>query len=114
MRRSAPRHLAVALDRLIQSAAPATVLARVQAVWPDVVGAAVAAEATPTSERAGRLTVTCRSATWANELALIGPDLVKRLNDALEPAGPGPLRELRAHTARVGEGVPAPPGAGFP
>ena len=114
MRRSAPRHLAMALDRLAQGAAPATVLARVQAVWPEVVGAAIAAEAVPTAERAGSLTVTCRTATWANELALIGPDFVKRLNDVLAPGGPGPLRELRPRAARAGEGLPGTPGARFP
>lgn len=114
MRRSAPRHLGTALGHLTQSAAPATVLARVQSVWPEVVGAAVAAEAAPTGERGGSLTVTCRSATWAHELALIGPDLVQRLNDVLGPSGRGPLRELRPRTARAGEGLPGPPGVRFP
>jgi predicted nucleic acid-binding Zn ribbon protein len=37
--------------------------------------ASVAAEAEPLSERAGTLTVTCRSAVWASELQLLAPDL---------------------------------------
>ena len=58
----------------------------------------MAAEAEPVAERAGRLTVSCRSATWAQELSLLAPELVQRLNAALEPAGPGPLKELRVRT----------------
>jgi predicted nucleic acid-binding Zn ribbon protein len=76
------------------------VLARVQADWPRVAGEAVAAEAEPVAERGGVLTVSCRSATWAHELSLLGPDLVERLNAALDPGGQGPLRELRTRTAR--------------
>lgn len=114
MRRPAPRHLALALERLTQDAAPATVLARVQAIWPEVVGEAVAAEATPTAERAGRLTVTCRSAGWAHELALAGPDFVQRLNEALGPSGSAPLRELSTRAGRAGQGLPRGPGRRFP
>jgi predicted nucleic acid-binding Zn ribbon protein len=114
VRRAAPRHLGLALERLSQDAAPATVLARVQAIWPEVVGEAVAAEAMPTAERAGRLTVTCRSAGWAHELALAGPDFVQRLNKALEPSGSGPLRELAPRAGRAGEGAAGPAAPRFP
>ena len=108
MRRRAPRPLHLALDAFAVEAAPATVLARVQAAWPRVAGEAVAAEAEPVAERAGTVTVTCRSATWAHELSLVGPDVIRRLNAALDPSGPGPLRELRVRTARP----TAPPGGG--
>ena len=114
MRRAGPRHLTFALDRLTQVAAPATVLARVQAVWPEVVGPAVAAEASPTAERAGKLTVTCRSAAWAQELSLAGPEFVQRLNEALEPGGQGPLRELRPRAAGAGQTRPGGRGTRFP
>jgi predicted nucleic acid-binding Zn ribbon protein len=77
-----------------------TLLARVQAAWPAVVGHAVAAEGEPVAERAGAVTVACRSSVWAHELKLLAPDIVARLNDALEPGGRGPLRQLRFRTGR--------------
>ena len=96
MRRTGPRPIAAALGRLSERLAPETTLAAVQAVWADVAGAAVAAEAQPVSEHAGVLTVTCRSAVWAQELGLLAPDLLASLNAALATAeAPGPLRELR-------------------
>ena len=97
MRRVAPRRLDAALAALSAELAPATTLARVQARWPDAVGEAIAAEAEPISERDGVLTVACRSAVWAQELDLMAPDLVARLNELLEaPQGPPPVRGLRA------------------
>ena len=82
-RRRAPRPASLAVGALADRLAPATVLAEVQRVWPSVAGPAIAAEATPTGERGGTLTITCRSAVWAQELDLMGPDLVARLNVAL-------------------------------
>jgi predicted nucleic acid-binding Zn ribbon protein len=63
---------------------PATPLAAVQRVWGDVVGELIAGEAQPVAERRGVVTVSCRSAVWAQELDLLGADLVARLNAALE------------------------------
>ena len=83
MRRAAPRPLARALERIEPSLAPATTLARVQAVWAEVAGPAVAGEAEPVAESGGRVSVTCRSAVWAQELDLLATDLVERLNEAL-------------------------------
>jgi predicted nucleic acid-binding Zn ribbon protein len=100
VRRRAPRPLAAALGRLGHDAAPATLLARVQASWPEAVGRAIAAEAQPVGERGGTVTVVCRSATWANELELLGPELLERLNAALGEGGAKPLTKLRA---KVGE-----------
>jgi predicted nucleic acid-binding Zn ribbon protein len=75
---------------------PATPLAAVQRAWGEAVGDVVAGEAQPISERAGVVTVACRSAVWAQELDLMAPDVIERLNQA---AG-GPLvRGLRC-TAR--------------
>ena len=45
MRRHSPRPLSVALERLAGQLAPATPLARVQLVWAEAVGDAVAREA---------------------------------------------------------------------
>jgi predicted nucleic acid-binding Zn ribbon protein len=81
--RHAPRPLSVAMSALTDRLAPQTTLADVQRVWPAAVGAGVAREATPAAERGGVLTVVCRSSVWAQELDLMGPELVARLNEAL-------------------------------
>jgi predicted nucleic acid-binding Zn ribbon protein len=71
------------LKEAVADAAPDTLLARVQACWPGVAGAAIAAEATPSAEREGTVTVDCSASVWAQELALLAPDLVAGLNAAL-------------------------------
>ena len=97
MRRRAPRPLATALEALTASLAPATVLASVQGVWAATVGDAIAAHATPVGERAGVLEVSCDESVWAAELELMGPDLIDRLNAALDrPA----LTAMRCRTDR--------------
>jgi predicted nucleic acid-binding Zn ribbon protein len=101
VRRRGPRPLSAALEQLGHQAAPQTVLARVQAAWAEVVGTAIAAEAQPVAERAGTVTVACRSAAWASELELLAPDLLERLNGALgDPAEP-PVKALRAKVAKL-------------
>ena len=75
--------------------APAGTLAGVQAVWEQAAGPAVAAEATPTGEAGGVLTVTCSSAVWAQELELMSVALVERLNEAL---GESRIASLRCQT----------------
>jgi predicted nucleic acid-binding Zn ribbon protein len=92
VRRLAPRPLAYALEGLTATLAPATTLARVQGVWADVLGETLAEECRPLSERAGVVTVGCRSSVWAQELALMAPELAERLNAAL---GGGAITELR-------------------
>ena len=99
MRRLAPRALSVALEGVVREAEPATMLARVQAVWPEVAGPGLSTSAAPVSERDGVVTVACESAVWAQELELLGPDLLTRFGDALaseprRPAG-GSVRKLR-------------------
>jgi predicted nucleic acid-binding Zn ribbon protein len=81
--RHAPRPVSLAMARLADRLAPKTTLAEVQRVWPETVGALIAREATPTTERGGVLTVACRSSVWAQELDLMGPELVGKLNAAL-------------------------------
>ena len=92
MRRRAPRPAALAVEALTRRLAPRTALAEVQRVWPAAVGAVIAAEAQPTAEHDGVVTVSCNSAVWAQELDLMGPDLVARLNAAL---GSDRLRSLQ-------------------
>jgi predicted nucleic acid-binding Zn ribbon protein len=96
VRRQGPHSLAAALERVAWDVAPATSLARAQRAWPEAAGATVARESQPASERAGVLTVACRSATWAQELELMSGELRTRLNAALSGAAErGPIREIR-------------------
>jgi predicted nucleic acid-binding Zn ribbon protein len=94
--RRAPRSLSVALDGLTATLAPATTLARVQEVWERVAGAAIAAAAHPATERDGVLTVKCEAAVWAQELTMMAPDLLPKLNAAL---GEQAIRELRCRAS---------------
>ena len=96
MRRPAPRTLSHALHGLTSVLAPATTLARVQELWEPVAGAAVAGAAQPTAEHDGVLVITCEAAVWAQELELMAPELIDRLNDAL---GGEAIRRLRCRTA---------------
>jgi predicted nucleic acid-binding Zn ribbon protein len=85
-RRRAPRPIAAAVSAALEGAEPATLLAAVQSAWAGAVGEAIAREATPVSERAGVVTVACRSATWAQELDLLGVRILEQLRQNL-PAG---------------------------
>jgi predicted nucleic acid-binding Zn ribbon protein len=96
MKRREQRSLAHAIAALADRLAPQTTLAEVQRVWPDAVGEVVAAQAEPTGERDGVLTVTCASAVWAQELDLMGPELAQRINAAL---GSDAVRSLRCSAA---------------
>jgi predicted nucleic acid-binding Zn ribbon protein len=78
-----PRPIGEAAARVAAGAAPATTIARVQGCWAAAAGVALAAEAEPVSGRGGVITVACRSAVWANELELLSPGLVERVNEAL-------------------------------
>ena len=81
--RHRPRQIALALDLARADWEPETVLAEVQRVWRGVVGDAIAAEASPERVRGGVLTVACSASVWAQELELMGPDIVARVNGAL-------------------------------
>ena len=93
--RIAPRPLSSALQSFTATLAPATTLARVQEVWEQTTGPAIASAAKPTAERNGILTVTCAAAVWAQELDLMAGELVQNLNVAL---GEEAIRELRCRT----------------
>ena len=83
MRRLAPRPLSNALDSVLPDVAPATLLAQVQAAWKELAGDRIAEAAAPVSERDGVVTVACESGVWAQELELLGPDLLTSLEAAL-------------------------------
>jgi predicted nucleic acid-binding Zn ribbon protein len=83
MRRRGPRPVGLALDSVTGALAPATVLAAVQRVWPEVVGEQVARAATPVSEHDGVVKIACQASVWADHLALVSEDIVAGLNGAL-------------------------------
>lgn len=96
MSRIAPRRLSHAMGALTERVAPQTSLGAVQRVWSDAVGPLIAAQATPTAEHGGTLTVTCASAVWAADLDLMAPELLAKLNAAL---GEPRLAALRCSAA---------------
>jgi predicted nucleic acid-binding Zn ribbon protein len=81
--RRAPRPVSEAIRAAVEPIAPATPLAAVQSIWPEAVGAKIAAEATPVSERDGVITVACRSATWAQELDLLATQTLEKVRASL-------------------------------
>jgi predicted nucleic acid-binding Zn ribbon protein len=99
VRRLGPRPIALALDGLRADWEPDTLLAAVQRVWPGAVGETIAAAAQPTAERGGVLTVSCEAAVWAQELDLMAPTILERLNQALPKGG---IERLRCVAVPVG------------
>lgn len=95
MSRLAPRRLAMPVQALTAELAPASTLARVQEMWERLLGPAIAASARPSAEHDGVLTVICEAAVWAQELDLMGPELIGRLNAEL---GKETLRRLRCRS----------------
>lgn len=75
----APRRIGDSLKGLIAAQAPQTLLADVQAAWPEACGAAIAASSEPVSERQGLVTIACESGAWAQELELMQETLRPRL-----------------------------------
>lgn len=52
-------------------------------VWPDIVGADIAAHVTPTSLRGGVLRIRAESAIWATEVGYLVDEIALRINRAL-------------------------------
>jgi predicted nucleic acid-binding Zn ribbon protein len=92
MRRLEPRPLTQALDDLVSRLAPPTLAAAVARAWPEAAGEVIAAQSQPGAERAGVVTVHCRSAQWAQEIDLMSRLLVDRLNAQV---GEGRVKRLR-------------------
>lgn len=95
MSRRAPRPLASAIGPLREQLAPATLLADVQRAWPAAAGAAIAREAAPVAERGGVVTIACSASVWAQELDLMAPMLIEKLNAVVSA---GEVRRLRCVT----------------
>jgi predicted nucleic acid-binding Zn ribbon protein len=95
MSRPAPRAISAALAELTSALAPATTLARVQEIWERAAGPAIASASRPVGERGGVLTVACEAAVWAQELELMAPELIARINSEL---GEESITRLRCRT----------------
>jgi predicted nucleic acid-binding Zn ribbon protein len=98
--RRSPRPVSLALTRLGRELSPETLLGDVQRVWREAVGEAIAAEAIPSAERSGVLTVSCSASVWAHELDLMGPVICERLNGLV---GAGRIQRLRCVAVPLGE-----------
>ena len=84
--------MALALDQIRDDLAPRSLLADVQRAWRATVGPAIAEEAQPTAERAGVVTVSCSASVWAQELDLMAPTILERLNLLLDSGEVSRLR----------------------
>ena len=90
--RRSPRPLSIALDEIRDELEPDSLLAEVQRAWQGAVGTAIAGEAQPSAERGGVVTVSCSASVWAQELDLMAPAILERLNSALRSGRVSRLR----------------------
>ena len=90
--RRTPRPLGDSLARVLAASAPKTLLADVQAAWPQACGEAIAGNSEPVSERTGTVTIACRNGAWAQELELMQETLLSRLEGVV---GEGRVEALR-------------------
>ena len=98
MRRRGPRPVEFALEGVLGSLAPATLLAEVQRAWPQAAGAAFARSGRPVAEHGGVVRVACDSAVWAQELHLMSDRVVANLNERL---GRPAVSRLRCEVGRT-------------
>ena len=81
----APEPLSGALDRLSRrlGGPSSAVLRTIFGRWEEMVGSSVAAHVRPVALRGTTLVVAADAPAWATQMAWLGPDLAKRLNDDL-------------------------------
>ena len=92
LNRRDPRRIGAVIASLTDALEPQTLLAAVQRAWPEAVGETIAAVAHPTGAREGTVIVSCESSVSAQELDLMGPELVARLNEQIDGAPVAALR----------------------
>ena len=73
-------------------------LAKLHRQWAKAVGASVAAHAQPESLKGGRLTLIVDSHPWMNQLSLLSPGIIEKVNEAL---GAEEVTELRFHAGKI-------------
>jgi predicted nucleic acid-binding Zn ribbon protein len=84
--------MAQAFASLADELSPQTLLADVQRCWSTCVGPAITEQSRPTAERGGVITISCSASVWAQELDLMAPQIVDRLNTVV---GDGRVQRLR-------------------
>lgn len=87
VRRRGGSDIGPALQRVVKSmdrsGGGGLLSARVEALWPEVVGSAIAAHTARAHVRRGELNVYVDSPVWATELSAMSEELRRRLNEAL-------------------------------
>jgi predicted nucleic acid-binding Zn ribbon protein len=98
-----PRTVGESLDRVARSLGVprASALTAVFSAWPELVGEAVAAHATPRRLRDGVLLVAVDQPAWATQLRWLEADLLRRL---AEEVGAGVVGSLDVRV-RTGDGA---------
>ena len=100
-KKSQPTSIADVMAKMLEQKGMTERIAQVSAMddWPQVVGAQIASVTEPLSISAdGTLWVRVTTAAWMNELSLLAPTLLKRLNDV---PGRQPVRQLRFRLGRA-------------
>ena len=91
--RRSPRRLSLALDHIRDDLEPDTLLAEVQRAWPARGRHGDRRrKRSPRRERGGVVTVSCSASVWAQELDLMAPAILERLNGALRTGRVSRLR----------------------
>lgn len=71
-------------------------IAEISAIWPEVVGEHLAAEAQPTTLSGGRLVVSVPSSVWAGQVRLLSTEILERL----QAQGTAPVTQLEVVVRR--------------
>lgn len=81
----APEPVSSALDRLSRrlGGPSSAVLRTIFGRWEELVGPTVAAHVQPLSLRGTTLVVAADAPAWATQMAFLGPDVAKKVNDDL-------------------------------
>lgn len=80
-----------------------TVMGGLSTRWAELLGSGIAGHARPDSIRGGVLSVIVDSSVWMNQLSLLAPDVIKKLNQGM--GGGEQVKELRFRIGAVGPGV---------
>ena len=67
-------------------------LSKLRGKWANAVGGKIAQHAQPQMIREGRLTLTVDSPAWMSQLSMLSPEIIEKINAALEE---GAVQELK-------------------
>jgi predicted nucleic acid-binding Zn ribbon protein len=91
-RSPSPKLIGSSLERVLESIAPQTPLAEIQQVWSRAVGPQIDAVTSVVAERDGVVTIECVDSIWAQELEMMGQQLLLKLTSELSGPAPDLLR----------------------